>query len=240
MKKNIILYIVAFAALMVSSCTPDLLPGNGVVFGFRDGETGLVLNVRSTNPETRAIAPPDSYNEDRLEQFYYFIYKNNPKSNTSEAPVFFGKWTAPENTVVTGTGTEQNIVLDDLTTLKSADGNTYSGYVFIIANYKVEETLTAWDNIIASSNPDYSSLTWTNLQALPLPKPTFQVYRNLVVEDGYSQGPDPSSAETKAWQAASSNCMDQKQDEGHRFKAQDSFVMVSDPVDFSVTKGTPK
>ena len=224
MKKNLILYILAIAALLTSACTPELLPderGNG----FKDGQAGLVLNVRSTNPETRAIAPPDTYNEDRLEQFYYFIYKKDPSTNTSEVPVFLGKWTAPEGEVVTGTGTEEKIVLDDLEALKSADGNTYSGYVYIIANYKVAETLEAWDGIIAAETPDYSTLTWTNLQALPLPKPTFQVYNNI-------------SGDSTLWPAEQ---MNEKADEGHRFQAQDSFVMTAEaPVSFTVTKGEPK
>ena len=231
MKKNLILYIVALATLLTSACTREPFPGEGQG-GFKDGETGLVLNVRSTNPETRAIAPPTTLNEYTLEQFYYFIYKDDPSENTSEPPVYLGKWTGPEGYTAEPpaegsdpiVGTEQNIVLDDLTDLKSADGNTYSGYVYIIANYKVAETLAAWDAIIASATPDYSTLTWTNLQALPLPKPTFEVYNDI-------------SGSSSLWPAEQ---MNEKADEGHRFKAQDSFVMTSVPTPFSVTKGTPK
>ncbi|MCR4860913.1 MAG: hypothetical protein K5910_09660 [Bacteroidales bacterium] len=224
MKKNILIYIASIAVLFSAGCAREPFPGDENGRGFSDGQTGLVLNVRSTNPETKAIAPPDTYNEDRLEQFYYFIYKNDPSVNTSEAPVFLGKWTAPEGEVVTGTGTEEKITLDDLLDLASADGTTYSGYAYIIANYKVAETLAAWDAVIAApSATGYAGLTWTNLQALPLPKPTFQVYNDI-------------SGDSSLWPAEQ---MNEKADEGHRFQAQDSFVMTSTPTAFTVSKGTP-
>ena len=229
MKKNILIFIASIAVLLSAGCSREPFPGNENGRGFSDGQAGLVLSVRSTNPETKAIAPPDTYNEDRLEQFYYFIYKNDPSKNASEVPVFIGKWTAPEGQVITGTGTEEKITLDDLMDLASADGNTYSGYAYIIANYKVAATLAVWDAIIAAQSavstetPDYSSLTWANLQALPLPKPTFQVYNDI-------------SGDSSLWPAEQ---MNEKADEGHRFKAQDSFVMTSTPTPFTVTKGTP-
>ena len=228
MKKHIVFYSIALAAILTAACTREAFPGDETVRGFADGQTGLVMNVRSTNPETKAIAPPDTYNEYTLEQFYYFIYRNNPSENVDEAPVFLGKWTGPEvapseppaDHVV---GTEEKIALDDLMDLASEDGNTYSGYVYIIANYKVAETLAAWDAVIAApSAAGYASLTWTNLQALPLPKPTFEVYNDI-------------SGDSSLWPAEQ---MNEKADEGHRFKAQDSFVMTSEPTSFSVTKGT--
>ena len=224
MKKNILIYIATIAVLLTAGCAREPFPGDENGRGFSDGQTGLVMNVRSTNPETKAIAPPDTYNEDRLEQFYYFIYKNDPSVNTSEAPVFLGKWTAPEGEVITGTGTEEKITLDDLMDLASADGTTYSGYAYIIANYKVAETLAAWDAVIAAPTAaGYAELTWTKLQALPLPKPTFQVYNDI-------------SGDSSLWPAEQ---MNEKADEGHRFQAQDSFVMTSTPTAFTVTKGTP-
>lgn len=224
MKKNILIYIATIAVLLTAGCAREPFPGDENGRGFSDGQTGLVMNVRSTNPETKAIAPPDTYNEDRLEQFYYFIYKNDPSVNTSEAPVFLGKWTAPEGEVITGTGTEEKITLDDLMDLASADGTTYSGYAYIIANYKVAETLAAWDAVIAAPTAaGYAELTWTKLQALPLPKPTFQVYNDI-------------SGDSTLWPAEQ---MNEKADEGHRFQAQDSFVMTSTPTAFTVTKGTP-
>lgn len=229
MKKNILIFIASIAVLLTAGCSREPFPGNENGRGFSDGQAGLVLSVRSTNPETKAIAPPDTFNEDRLEQFYYFIYKNDPSKNASEVPVFIGKWTAPEGQVITGTGTEEKITLDDLMDLASADGNTYSGYAYIIANYKVAETLAAWDAIIAAQSavstetPDYSTLTWTYFQALPLPKPTFQVYNDI-------------SGDSSLWPAEQ---MNEKADEGHRFQAQDSFVMTSTPTPFTVTKGTP-
>jgi hypothetical protein len=210
MKKNLLFYITALAAMLTVSCSREDFQISDRAFA--DGETGLVMRVRSTDPETRLVAPPTTLNEDRLEQFYYFIYAVNPSENATATPVYVGKWTAPEGEIVTGTGTEEKVPLDKLTALASADGNTYSGYVYVIANYKATET--DWDTILAAGTPDYSSFTWTYLQNLALPA-TFQTYQ----------------------MAPESERMNEKADELHRFKAQDSFVMASAPTSFSVTKG---
>ena len=160
MKKNLFLYIVAFAALMVVSCTSEVLPVSEQP--FKDGETGLIMRVSSTSP-TKAIPAPaeEDLNEDVLKQFYYFLYADDPSAEGNEdvVPVFAGKWTAPEVETVTGIGTEEKIVLDKLTALKESD-TKYAGYVYVIANYTDEVALAAWDNIIAASAPDYSTLTW--------------------------------------------------------------------------------
>ena len=228
MKKYLILYISIFAALLAVSCAREVMPENRT--GFADGETGLVMRVRSAAPGTRLLdpVPEKDLNEYRLEQFYYFIYKDKPSEsgNTKKAPVYVGKWSAPlgedgKPTIVTGTGTEENIPLDKLTDLK--DNDTYSGYVYVIANYKsgtVDEEgkdviTSAWDDAISAASPDYSTFTWTYLQNLKLPA-TF---------DTYQIAPD-------------SECMNDKADKPvYRFKPQDSFVMASAPTSFTVTKG---
>lgn len=236
MKKNLVFHIVALAALLATACTREIFPGDEDR-GFGDGQTGLVMSVRSMAPQTRAIAPPNLYNEYKLVQFYYFIYAENPATVTTAVPVFVGKWTGPEAPTAEPpatpvVGAEKNIVLDNLTDLKT--GDTYSGYVFVIANYNVSATLAAWDAIIAaqggSTAPDYSALTWSNIQALELPKPTFNVYNNI--------------KDTDIW---ADECYDPKYDNGDRFKPQDSFVMTSSdadgnmaPVSFSVESGQQK
>lgn len=236
MKKNLVFYIVALAALLTTACTREIFPGEEER-GFGEGETGLVMSVSGMAPQTRAIAPPDSYNEYTLEQYYYFIYKENPATVATAVPVFVGKWTGPEvpaseEPAPTVIG-EENIALDNLAVLKS--GTTYSGYVFVLANYKVPATLAAWDAIIAaqggSSTPDYSALTWSYFQALELPKPTFNVYRNI-------------SSDATLWPKER---YDEKADLGDRFKPQDSFVMTSAdaqgnmaPISFSVQEKQQK
>ena len=235
MKKNLVFYIVALAALLTTACTREILPVEEER-GFGEGQTGLVMSVSGMAPQTRAITPPDSYNEYTLEQYYYFIYKENPATVATAVPVFVGKWTGPEvpaseDPAPTVIG-EENISLDDLTVLKS--GTTYSGYVFVLANYKVPATLAAWDAIIAAQGgptaPDYSVLTWSYFQALELPKPTFNVYNNI-------RGTD-------IWEK---ECYDEKADNGDRFKPLDSFVMTSTdaqgnmaPISFSVQEKQQK
>lgn len=233
MKKNISVLLAAMAALLVASCSRESIPQTERP--FTDGETGLVLKVRSTAPQTRLIHAPadDALNEFRLEQYYYFLFAVDPSldANASAVPVFMGKWTAPEGEPTIGTGTE-TITLDKLTALASADGNTYSGFAYVIANYKgsgldadedgVDDTLAAWDALIASNNPDYSDLNWAYFQSLPLPA-TFQTYNDI-------------SSDSSLWPAEQ---MNSKADEGHRFKAQDSFVMASTPTQFTVQKGEP-
>ena len=214
MKKNLLLYVAAFAAILAVSCSRENLPTDQP---FKDGETGLVIRVRSTAPGTRLIAPPETLNEDVLEQFYYFFYSVNPSEETTAVPVFMGKWVAPvseDGKPVTGTGTEENIVLDNLADLKVSD-TQYAGYVYVIANYKDATILADWDDIIAADSPDYSTLTWDYFQNLSLPA-TFDSYQIV----------------------SGSEIMDEKQDQGHRFKAQDSFVMASEPTHFEVSKGT--
>lgn len=215
MKKILSIYITALAALLAVSCTQEFQPDTQRATA--DGETSLVMRVRSTAPETRMVPSiaEEDLNEFVLEHYYYFIYKNNPAETAGEVPVFVGKWVAPEGTKVVGTGTEEKVPLDKLTALASADGNTYSGYVYVIANYKDATYAAALDAIVNAASPDYSTLTWTYLQNLPLPA-TFQSY-NIVSGD---------------------EIMNEKQDQGHRFKPQDSFVMASVPASFSVTKGT--
>ncbi len=215
MKKILSIYITALAALLAVSCTQEFQPDTQRATA--DGETSLVMRVRSTAPETRMVPSiaEDDLNEFVLEHYYYFIYKNNPAETAGEVPVFVGKWVAPEGTKVVGTGTEEKVPLDKLTALASADGNTYSGYVYVIANYKDATYAAALDAIVNAETPDYSTLTWTYLQNLPLPA-TFQSY-NIV---------------------GGAEIMNEKQDQGHRFKPQDSFVMASVPASFSVTKGT--
>ena len=215
MKKILSIYITALAALLAVSCTQEFQPDTQRATA--DGETSLVMRVRSTAPETRMVPSiaEEDLNEFVLEHYYYFIYKNNPAETAGEVPVFVGKWVAPEGTKVVGTGTEEKVPLDKLTALASADGNTYSGYVYVIANYKDATYATALDAIVNAETPDYSTLTWTYLQNLPLPA-TFQSY-NIV---------------------GGVEIMNEKQDQGHRFKPQDSFVMASVPASFSVTKGT--
>ena len=215
MKKILSIYITALAALLAVSCTQEFQPDTQRATA--DGETSLVMRVRSTAPETRMVPSiaEEDLNEFVLEHYYYFIYKNNPAETAGEVPVFVGKWVAPEGTKVVGTGTEEKVPLDKLTALASADGNTYSGYVYVIANYKDATYAAALDAIVEAATPDYSTLTWTYLQNLPLPA-TFQSY-NIV---------------------GGAEIMNEKQDQGHRFKPQDSFVMASVPASFSVTKGT--
>ena len=215
MKKILSIYITALAALLAVSCTQEFQPDTQRATA--DGETSLVMRVRSTAPETRMVPSiaEEDLNEFVLEHYYYFIYKNNPAETAGEVPVFVGKWIAPEGTKVVGTGTEEKVPLDKLTALASADGNTYSGYVYVIANYKDATYAAALDAIVNAETPDYSTLTWTYLQNLPLPA-TFQSY-NIV---------------------SGAQIMNEKQDQGHRFKPQDSFVMASVPASFSVTKGT--
>ncbi len=210
MKKILYFTLITILALVSASCAREEFPTN---HGFAPGETGLVLRVRSSAPETRLVPAPTELNEDRLEYFYYFLYAVNPAENTTTAPVYVGKWTAPEGTTVTGIGTEENITLDKLAALAVSE-TKYAGYVYVIANYKDAETLAAWNAIIASSAPDYSNLTYENLQNLSLPA-TFQSY-NIVGGD---------------------EIMNEKADEGHRFKPQDSFVMDCEPTAFEVTKG---
>lgn len=216
MKKNLLLYFAAFAAILTVSCSREVVPDQDRP--FKDGETGLIMRVRSTAPNTRLIPAPaeNALNEDVLEQFYYFFYTVDPSlaANAAAVPVYAGKWTAPEGETVTGTGTEENIVLDKLNALKVSD-TKYAGYVYVIANYKDEIVLADWDAIIAAATPDYSTLTWNYFQNLSLPA-TFQSY-DIVGGD---------------------EIMNEKQDEGHRFKPQDSFVMDSAPTFFEVTKGT--
>lgn len=218
MKKNLLLYIAAFAAILTVSCSREVVPDQDQP--FKDGETGLIMRVRSTAPNTRLIPAPaeNALNEDVLEQFYYFFYTVDPSlaANAAAVPVYAGKWTAPEGETVTGTGTEENIVLDKLNALKVSD-TKYAGYVYVIANYKDETVLADWDAIIAAATPDYSTLTWNYFQNLSLPA-TFQSY-DMVAKPG-------------------PEIMNEKQDEGHRFKPQDSFVMDSAPTFFEVTKGT--
>ncbi len=236
MKKNFVFYIVALAALLTTACTREIFPGEEER-GFGEGETGLVMSVSGMAPQTRAIAPPDSNNEYTLEQYYYFIYKENPATVATAVPVFVGKWTGPEapaseEPAPTVIG-EENIALDNLTVLKS--GTTYSGYVFVLANYKVPATLAVWDAIIAAQGgttaPDYSALTWSYFQALELPKPTFNVYKNI-------------SSDATLWPKER---YDEKADVGDRFQPQDSFVMTSAdaqgnmaPISFSVQEKQKK
>lgn len=210
MKKILYFTLITILALVSASCAREEFPTD---HGFAPGETGLVLRVRSTAPETRLVPAPTELNEDRLEYFYYFLYAVDPAANTTTAPVYVGKWTAPAGTTVTGTGIEENITLDKLAALAVSE-TKYAGYVYVIANYKDAETLAAWDAIVTSSSPDYSNLTYGNLQNLSLPA-TFQSY-NIVSGD---------------------EIMNEKADEGHRFKPQDSFVMDCVPTHFEVTKG---
>ena len=214
MKKNLLLYITALAALFTVSCARDVMPGTEKI--NPDGTTNLVMRVRSAAPQTKLVPSyaEDDLNEYVLEHFYYFIYKNDPSSVATEVPVYVGKWVAPEGEKVVNKGTEENVPLDKFSTLASADGNTYSGHVYIIANYKDATYAAALDDIVNAESPDYSTLTWEYLQNLPLPA-TFQSY-NIV---------------------GGTEIMNEKQDEGHRFKPQDSFVMASEPTPFSVQKG---
>lgn len=216
MKKYLILCTTILSALVLWSCAREEFSAPDS--GFADGQTGLVMKVRSTAPQTRLLDPvtDEALNEYRLEQFYYFIYSVDPAqtANAAATPVHVGKWTAPAGTVVTDMGTVEKIPLDEYTALK-VDDDTYSGYVYVIANYKVAETLQAWDAAIEGKN--YSTMTWDYFQQLPLPA-SFDVYRTDTGDE----------------------IMNQKEDQGHRFKAQDSFIMASDPTPFTVTKGEVK
>lgn len=231
MKKYLIFYITVFSALLLAGCAREEFPAEKKTFA--DGQTGLVMRVHSIAPQTRLLDPVTDaqLNEYRLEQFYYFIYNVDPSlkdettDNTMKAPVYVGKWTAPTGSVVTNKGTEEKIPLDEYTALK-VDENTYSGYVYVIANYKsgtVDEEgkdviTSVWDAAISDASPDYSTFTWTYLQNLELPA-TF---------DTYQIAPD-------------SECMNEKADKPvYRFKSQDSFIMASAPTPFTVTKGEVK
>lgn len=213
MKKNILLYIASLSALLTVSCAREVFPET-TGKGFADGETGLVMQVRSVAPGTRLLEPiaDEDLNEYRLEQFYYFIYKVDPSKNATAIPVHVGKWTAPAGEPTINKGTEEKIPLDKYTDLK-IDDNTYSGYVYVIANYKDAQILAAWDAAI--KNKTYTTMTWDYFQNLSLPR-TFDTYQ----------------------MAPESEKMNETQDKLHRFKPQDSFVMASIPTSFTVTKGT--
>ena len=79
-----------------------------------------------------------------------------------------GKWTAPEGETVTGTGTEENIVLDKLNALKVSD-TKYAGYVYVIANYKEEKRTISSFSISSASDVDYQEMDgykWAHLMAV--------------------------------------------------------------------------
>lgn len=223
MKKNIYVLLAAVTALF-AACSRENIPQTDRPFA--DGETGLVLNVRSTTPQTRLIPAPaeDALNEYRLEQYYYFFFAVDPSlpANADAVPVSMGKWTAPSGNPTTGTGTEI-ITADKLASLASTVGTTttYSGYAYVIANYKNQEITNTWDGIIESESPVFAGMNWGYFQALPLPS-TFR--------DNYNR----INTDAELWPAEKMNA---KADEGHRFKAQDSFVMASTPVPFTLKKG---
>ena len=135
----------SFLSLLAAGCSLEETD-NGIDPG-KKGDFTLSLSATVGAMNTKATTPgDDTYNENTLDNFYYFIYSD------AEGATCLAHGFNPDNTLI-------EVVLDGTPLATEAEANgSATGYVYVIAN-PPQELLTAIENLAVRSLSNIKALT---------------------------------------------------------------------------------